>query len=120
VIASQLSSIEINFDDKVRVLIVLFSLPDSWNITIITICNSFGSTSLTLHEVRDLILERTHKMLSSASMIKRFLVDVLSTTSYLMNRFPSIVIGCLTPKEVWLGNVVNYSIFKIFGCPCYA
>lgn len=42
-----------------------------------------------------------YKMYFSASMAKGFLVDALSTTSYLVNGSPSTVIGCQTPEEVW-------------------
>lgn len=38
-----LSSIEINFDDKVLALILLFSSPDSWNDIVTVVSNSFGS-----------------------------------------------------------------------------
>ena len=65
------------------------------------------------------LLNMTHKMLSSASIARRFLADALNMTSYLKNRSPSTVIGCRTPEEEWSSNVVDYSILKIFGCPCY-
>lgn len=31
----------------------------------------------------------------------------------------AIEIGCWTSEEVWLNNIVDYAIIKIFGCPCY-
>jgi len=66
-----------------------------------------------------MLLETTHKMLSSADMVRRFIADVLSTACYLMNRSPSTTIGYGTSEEMWSSNVADYSILKIFGCPCY-
>ena len=56
VIVSQASLIEIDFENKVRALILLLSLPDSWNTTITAISNSSRSISLTFDGVQDLIL----------------------------------------------------------------
>ena len=39
-ITNQLSSIEIDFDDKIRALIVLASLPNSWEATRMVVSNS--------------------------------------------------------------------------------
>ena len=65
------------------------------------------------------LLEMAHKMISSAGMARRFLADALNTASYLIIRSPSTTIKHQTPKEVWSGNVTNYSILRIFGCPYY-
>lgn len=56
------------------------------------------------------LLETAHKMLSNASMARRFLADAISTVSYLVNRSPSIAIRCQIPEEVWSGNVAGYSV----------
>lgn len=42
IIANQLSSVEINFDDEIRALIVLASLPKSWEAMRMTVSNSTG------------------------------------------------------------------------------
>ena len=55
-IVSQLNSVEIDFEDEVRALILLSSLPDSWNTAVAAISNSSRSTSFTFDGVRDLIL----------------------------------------------------------------
>lgn len=36
-----------------------------------------------------------------------------------MNKSPSTAIGCQTPEEVWLGNIVDYSISWISSYPYY-
>ncbi|KAE8694473.1 hypothetical protein F3Y22_tig00110783pilonHSYRG00316 [Hibiscus syriacus] len=55
-ITSQLSSVEIEFDDEVRALIILSSLPDNWNATVTTISSSSGNNKLKFDDVRDLVL----------------------------------------------------------------
>ena len=44
-IRNQLSSVEIDFDDEIRALIVLASLPISWEVMRITVSNSIGKKS---------------------------------------------------------------------------
>ncbi|KAE8685506.1 Auxin-binding protein 1 [Hibiscus syriacus] len=48
-ITTQLSSVEIEFDDEVRALFLLSSLPDSWNATVTTILDSRASFHYTLY-----------------------------------------------------------------------
>jgi hypothetical protein len=55
-ITNQLSSVEIDFDDEIRVLIVLVSLPNSWEAVRMAVSNSAGKSKLSYEDVRDLIL----------------------------------------------------------------
>ncbi|KAE8711123.1 hypothetical protein F3Y22_tig00110303pilonHSYRG00264 [Hibiscus syriacus] len=55
-ITTQLSSVEIEFDDEVRALILLSSLPDSWNATVTLVSSSSGNSKLKFDDVRDLVL----------------------------------------------------------------
>ncbi|KAE8704670.1 hypothetical protein F3Y22_tig00110447pilonHSYRG00005 [Hibiscus syriacus] len=55
-ITTQLSSVEIEFDDEVRALILLSSLPDSWNATVTAVSSSSGNNKLKFDDVRDLVL----------------------------------------------------------------
>ncbi|KAE8725614.1 Purple acid phosphatase 10 [Hibiscus syriacus] len=55
-ITTQLSSVEIEFDDKVRALILLSSLPDSWNATVTTVSSSSRNIKLKFDDFQDLIL----------------------------------------------------------------
>ena len=55
-ITNQLSSIEIDFDDKIRALIVLASLPNSWEAVRMAVSNSTGKSKLSNEDVRDLVL----------------------------------------------------------------
>ncbi|KAE8664296.1 hypothetical protein F3Y22_tig00112801pilonHSYRG00056 [Hibiscus syriacus] len=54
IITTQLSSVEIEIDDEVRALILLSSLPDSWNTTVTTVSSSSGNSKLKFDDVRDL------------------------------------------------------------------
>ena len=55
-ITNQLSSVEIDFDDEIRALIVLASLPNSWEVMKMTISNSIGKEKLKYNDIRDLVL----------------------------------------------------------------
>lgn len=55
-VTTQLSSVGIEFDDEVRALILLSSLPDSWNATVTAVSSSSGSNKLKFDDVRDLAL----------------------------------------------------------------
>ncbi|WVY97343.1 hypothetical protein V8G54_029494 [Vigna mungo] len=56
IVTTQLSSVGIEFDDEVRALILLSSLPESWNATVTAVSSSSGSNKLKFDDVRDLIL----------------------------------------------------------------
>ncbi|KAE8657593.1 ABC transporter B family member 6 [Hibiscus syriacus] len=53
-ITTQLSSVEIEFNDEVRALILLSSLPDSWNATVTAVSSSSRNSKLKFDDVRNL------------------------------------------------------------------
>ena len=53
-IHAQLSSVEINFDDEVRALILLSSLPESWSGTVTAVSASAGKEKMKFDEVREI------------------------------------------------------------------
>ena len=55
-ITNQLSSVEIEFDDEIRALILLASLPNSWEAMRMAVSNSAGKNKLKYDDIRDLIL----------------------------------------------------------------
>ena len=55
-ITNQLSSVEIDFDDEIHALIVLVSLPNSWEVMRMAVSNSTGKEKLKYNNIRDLIL----------------------------------------------------------------
>ena len=56
IITNQLSTVEIEFDDEIRALIVLASLPNSWEAMRMTVSNSTGKEKLKYNDIRDLVL----------------------------------------------------------------
>ena len=57
-ITNQLSSVEIDFDDEIRALIVLASFPNSWEAMRMAVSNSTGKEKLKYNDIRDLILAK--------------------------------------------------------------
>jgi hypothetical protein len=57
-IKNQLSSVEIDFDDEVRALIVLASLPNNWEAMRMAMSNSAGKDKLKYDDIRGLILSK--------------------------------------------------------------
>ena len=55
-IISQLSSVEINFDDEIMALILLSSLPQSWSATVTAVSSSSRNQTMKLADIRGLIL----------------------------------------------------------------
>ena len=55
-ITNQLFTMGIEFDDEVRALILLASLPNSWEAMIMAVSNAAGKNKLKYDDIRDLIL----------------------------------------------------------------
>ena len=55
-ITNQLSTVGIEFDDEVHALILLDSLPNSWEAMRMTVSNFAGKSKLKYDDIRDLIL----------------------------------------------------------------
>ena len=55
-ITNQLSSVEIDFDDEIRALIVLASLLNTWEAMRMVVSNSTGKEKAKYNDIRDLIL----------------------------------------------------------------
>ena len=53
-----MSSVEIDFDDEICALIILASLPNSWDAMRMAISNSTGKEKLKNNDIRDLILAK--------------------------------------------------------------
>ena len=55
-IINQLSSVEIDFNDEIRALIILASLLNKWEAIRMAVSNSIGKEKLKYNDMRDLIL----------------------------------------------------------------
>ena len=58
-------------------------------------------------------------MLSGAMLGQDFLVEVVETTCYLVNRSPSLALEDKTPQELWTGKKPSLSHMRVFGCDAY-
>jgi hypothetical protein len=57
IVTNQLSSVKVDFDDEVRALLILCSLPESWNKLVMAVSNSIsGSNTLKFDDVVGVIL----------------------------------------------------------------
>lgn len=66
------------------------------------------------------LLERVKCMLSNANLHKRFWVEAVTTTTYLLNRYLSTAIGFKTPEDMWSGIAPRLDHLRVFGCVAYA
>ena len=61
-IVSQLNSVDINFEDEIKALILMSSLTEFMDTVFATISNSRGSEKLKFDEIRDVVIsESIHK-----------------------------------------------------------
>ena len=58
-IVSQLNSVDINFEDEIKALILMSSLPESWDTVVAAISSSRGSEKLKFDEIRDVFLSKS-------------------------------------------------------------
>ena len=58
-IVSQLNSMNINFEDEIKALILMSSLPESWDTIVAAISSSRGSEKLKFDEIRDVVLSES-------------------------------------------------------------
>eukprot|EP00253_Pinus_taeda_P017240 PITA_17240 len=70
IVTSQLSSLGVNFDEKVRALLFLCSLPECWNGLVMDISNFvFGSSNLKFNDVVGAILSKEMQWKSSGETL---------------------------------------------------
>ncbi|XP_059664229.1 early nodulin-like protein 18 [Cornus florida] len=65
------------------------------------------------------LTERARSMRIHSGLPKQFWAEAVNTTSYLINRGPSVPLKHRIPEEVWIGKEVNLSWLKVFGCIAY-
>lgn len=72
-------------------------------------------------------VERKHRHINETDLAMMFhshvslqlWVDAFSTTTYIINRFPTTILGDLSLYEVLYGMTPNYGLFHPFGCRVY-
>jgi transposase InsO family protein len=65
------------------------------------------------------LMEIPRCLLYEKKMPLKFWAEVVNTTSYLLNRMTTRVLGDKTPYEIWYGFKPNVDHLKVFGSPCY-
>jgi hypothetical protein len=65
-VINQLSSMEIDFDDEIRALIILASLPNSWEAMRMAMSSSVRKNKLKYEDIRDLILSEEMRIRDSS------------------------------------------------------
>jgi transposase InsO family protein len=65
------------------------------------------------------IVERARCLKLNAGLTNIFWTDAVSMTCYFINRSPRAALDGKVVEEVWIGNEVDYSGLKVFGCPVY-
>ena len=58
-IVSQLNFVDINFGDEIKALILMPSLPESWDTVVTAISSSGGSEKLKFDEICDVVLSES-------------------------------------------------------------
>ena len=65
-------------------------------------------------------MEKARTMRLHARLPLNMWADAVNTTVYLINRGPSVPLGCGILEEAWTGKKVSYSFLKTFGCEAFA
>ena len=58
-------------------------------------------------------------MLAHAKLSKMFWVEALMTTTYVINRSPSVPLDGDIPQRVWIYKDLSYWRLRVFGCLAY-
>jgi len=58
-------------------------------------------------------------MLFHATIPFHFWVKAFSTTVFIINRLPTLVLNGTSPFEILYGKSPTYATFRIFGCLCF-
>ncbi|CAH9091505.1 unnamed protein product [Cuscuta europaea] len=66
------------------------------------------------------ILEKDRCMLIESGLKNSMWGEAVVTSTYLINRSPSSVVGFKTPQEMWSGVKPNITYLRPFGCTAYS
>lgn len=62
------------------------------------------------------LIERVISLHVQSDLPKQFWIEAVNTTTYLINRGPSVPLEHKIPEEVWSRKKVKLSHLKVFGC----
>ncbi|GJQ96748.1 retrovirus-related pol polyprotein from transposon TNT 1-94 [Tanacetum coccineum] len=69
--------------------------------------------------MKQTLIERAKSMRLHAGLPKMFWEDSVTTTTYLINRGPSVPLGFRIPEEEWQRKEVSLTHLREFGCDSY-
>ena len=76
-LTSQLKSVEINFEDEIRALVLLSSLSEAWDGLMVTVSNFCGTRTLKFDDVVGVLLsEEKHRKSSGSAKTSRSVLSV--------------------------------------------
>ena len=55
----------------------------------------------------------------NAELPKIFWAEAVDMACYIINRSPRVALDGKVTEEVWIGQEVDYSFMRVFGCPAY-
>lgn len=64
-------------------------------------------------------LNKVKSMLADSGLNKRFWVEAIATTYYLISKSPSVALNFKTPKELWSNGPPQLNHLRPFGCLAY-
>ena len=64
-------------------------------------------------------MKRAHCTLSNVGFSLIFKAELVSYVCYLVTIFPSTILECKTPFEVWSGTLADESSLRVFGYLAY-
>ena len=64
-------------------------------------------------------MEKAKSMLSGARLKQKLVVEAISTTYYLIKKYPTSSLVDKTPMEAWLGHKPSLRHLSVFGCEAY-
>ncbi len=107
-IVNALSSVEIEFDDEIRALILLASLPNSWEIVKTAVSNSAGKEKLKFNDIRDCL--ENGWVIDNEDLVKRFVIWDAKLSGTVYDRLTESVVsrsitqpfGTMNLDKVWV------------------
>jgi hypothetical protein len=65
------------------------------------------------------IIDTTLALLAQSSLPKKYWDEACLTSSYLINRLPTPLLGNISPFQKLFSQTPDYNFLKVFGCACF-
>jgi hypothetical protein len=64
-------------------------------------------------------MEMAQSMLTTKHLSNEYLVEVIATAVYILNKCPTKSVKNIVPQAAWTGSKHNVAHLKVFGCITY-